>query len=57
MKQKVPALTGCAREPVFHATGPRNNKQSVRSLPLHYTKLIYRYKKAEDACSQGSPAS
>lgn len=52
MKQKAPYLTGDAREPIFHARGPRNNKQLVYSLHPNYVDL-FMPERAKEASSQG----
>lgn len=54
MKQKTPDLTGDAREPVFHARGPRNNKQPACSLHPSYVDLIDTWNRAEGGSSRGS---
>ena len=41
MKQKAADLTGDAGERVFHARGPRNDKQQACSLHPNYADLIY----------------
>lgn len=52
MKQKPPYLTGDAMQPIFHARGPRNNKQ----LGLHSTPMLqisFTAERAKETCSQG----
>lgn len=41
MKQKAADLTGDVREPIFHARGPRNNKQLACSVHPNYADLTY----------------
>lgn len=41
MKQNLPDLTGDARESVFHARGPRNNKQPhAPSIPAMWILFL-----------------
>lgn len=52
MKQKPPSLTGDAMPRIFHARGPRNNKQlGLHSIPM--LQISFTAERAKETCSQG----